>query len=126
MSSKRDTPAQILLTMNSILRSHTDVLKTNKESDHGLEMIGTFPVQQGKQNVPGHYFASTSLKPKDVRLYFFPIYTHPEAFKLSEALQKMLKGKSCFHINQLDDELTKELKQMIAQGVRLYKKDGLI
>ncbi len=81
---------------------------------------------QGKQKVDGHYFASIVPKPKDIRLYFFPIYTHADQFNLSPELRKMLKGKSCFHIRKLDDELSSEIASMIDLGIHLYRTDELI
>ena len=81
---------------------------------------------QGKQKVDGYYFASVVPKPKDIRLYFFPIYTHVDNFKLSDTLKKYLKGKSCFHLKNLDESTLEEIKAMIEKGVELYKKDELI
>ena len=82
---------------------------------------------QGKQKVDGIYFASVVPKPKDIRLYFFPIYTHAAGFEnISEGLQKCLKGKSCFHIKKLSPELESDITAMVKRGVDLYKKDELI
>jgi hypothetical protein len=76
--------------------------------------------------VDGHYFASTVLKPKDVRFYFFPIYTDPELCTLSPDLEKMLKGKSCFHIKRLNTELKQEVENMIAVGLKRYQEKEII
>ncbi|MDC1211984.1 hypothetical protein N8Z73_00745 [bacterium] len=92
----------------------------------GQEFEGTKPGMQGKQKVDGYYFASILPKPKDCRLYFFPIYTHADEFELSDELKKCLKGKSCFHIKKLSNELEIEIKGMIEKGVNLYLADGLI
>ena len=112
--------------LRTSLEKHIPTLRKSKESDKGLEVCGTFPVMQGRQKVDGHYFASVVPKPKDIRLYFFPIYTHADQFILSEELNKMLKGKSCFHIKKLDDELAAEIQSMIDLGVKLYRDDKLI
>lgn len=91
-----------------------------------LEVCGKKEVMQGKQKVDGYYFASIVPKPKDIRLYFFPIYTHADAFSPSEELNKCLKGKSCFHIKKLSPELETEITEMVKKGVELYDADGLI
>lgn len=102
-------------------------LKITKDSDASFEVTGTIEAIQGKQKVAGFYFASVVPKPKDIRLYFFPIYTHVDTYKdISPSLRKMLKGKSCFHIKQLDEDLKKEIVEMIKLGVETYQKDGLI
>ncbi len=82
---------------------------------------------QGKKKVDGFYFASVVPKPKDVRLYFFPVYTHKDKLgELPSHLKKYLKGKSCFHIKKMDSELEQQIEQMITQSISLYKKDGLV
>ena len=91
------------------------------------EFYGSKEVMQGRQKVDGHYFAGLIPKAKDLRLYFFPIYTHPQKFpELSPELRKTLKGKSCFHLKNLSDESIEELKSMIAIGYGAYKEAGLI
>ena len=70
-------------------------LKITKNSEASFEVTGTIEAMQGKKKVDGLYFASVVPKPKDIRLYFFPIYTHADAFKnISPVLRKMLKGLS--------------------------------
>lgn len=102
-------------------------LRVKVDQATNFELSGTIPAMQGKQKVDGYYFSSIVPKAKDVRLYFFPAYTHAEAFEsLSETMRKFRKGKSCFHIKYLDADLEKELKSMVKTAVELYQKDGLI
>jgi len=115
---------------NSLIGNFDDFigpLQVRKNSEATFEVAGTIEAMQGKQKVDGYYFASVVPKPKDIRLYFFPIYTHADAYQsLSPELQKCLKGKSCFHIKKLSPEMEGEIKEMIQTGVELYQKDGLI
>ncbi len=109
------------------IKKHQVVLQFD-EKENQLEAKGTLPAMQGKQKVDGFYFASIVPKPKDVRLYFFPLYTHADQFKskLSAPLAKMLKGKTCFHLKNLDPEVQKEIQEMIDNGIKSYQKDGLL
>jgi len=114
-------------TLKAALLTQVPPLRVAKDEPNNFELAGTKPVMQGKQKVDGHYFASLVPKPKDVRFYFFPIYTHANEFgALSPDLQKALKGKSCFHIKQLSPEMEKELHQMLTQGVEIYRREGLV
>lgn len=117
---------EIQKTLHDILLDHSPVLQESKRTDTVLELSGTKETMQGKQKVSGHYFASVMVKPKDIRLYFFPIYTHVDSYDISPELKKCLKGKSCFHIKKLSDEMVQEIKDMVATGVKLYQKDDLI
>ena len=111
----------------SSFNKHLPPLLIRKSNPEVFEVAGTKKAMQGKQLVDGFYFASVVPKPKDIRLYFFPIYTHVDAYKgLSDEMRKSLKGKSCFHIKKLTPEMEVEIQGMIAKGVDLYQKEGLI
>lgn len=117
---------QIQAWLHQSLKSLGAPLQVRKEGEQGLEIAGTKRVMQGKQEVDGFYFASTVRKPKDIRLYFFPIYTDPDLYSLSADLNKMLKGKSCFHIKKLDEALKAELSDMMERGKKRYEEKGHI
>ena len=114
-------------SLHQLLTLHTPPLQVRTHTDTNFEVAGTRATMQGKQQVDGIYFASVVPKPQDIRLYFFPIYTHVAEFEgLSDALRKCLKGKSCFHIKQLSPDLETEIGAMVAKGVAIYARDGLI
>lgn len=123
----KTTVTEIQKTLKRLLSAHIPPLQLRKDEPGVSEFAGTKPGMQGKQKVDGYYFASVVPKPKDVRLYFFPIYTHVKEFEtISAALRKCLKGKSCFHIKKLDEELEKDIEAMVKKGVELYQQDALI
>tara|TARA_B110001454_G_C12298989_1_gene258653 strand:+ start:85 stop:465 length:381 start_codon:yes stop_codon:yes gene_type:complete len=111
----------------SILKEYLGVLKITSDVKDKFEVSGTIKAMQGKKKVEGIYFSTVLPKPKDVRFYFFPSYTHKEQLgELPENLKKALKGKSCFHIKYLDDELEINLKKLVKKSVELYQSDGLL
>lgn len=112
--------------LTAILKEHLPPLRIENDSEENFVVHGTKETMQGKKKVDGIYFASVVPKAKDVRLYYFPAYTHPDNFARSEQLQKFLKGKSCFHIKWLDEALEQELRDMVASGVVAYQADGWI
>lgn len=116
----------IQTTLQELLAAHSPQLQVRVQSETNFEVAGTKTVMQGKKKVDGHYFASVIPKKKDIRLYFFPLYTHAADFELSPDLKKSLKGKTCFHIKKLSEDLIVEINAMVAKGVNLYEKDGLI
>jgi len=118
---------EIQSMLKDMFKSHVPPLQVRKDNENVFEVAGTKKVMQGKRKVDGYYFGSVVPKPRDIRLYYFPIYTHSNEFTwISDELRKCLKGKSCFHIKTLDDSLVKDISAMIAKGVELYKKDDLI
>jgi hypothetical protein len=73
------------------------------------------------------YFASAAIQGSFAGFYFFPIYTHPKEFAdMPENLRKCLKGKSCFHIKKLDNDLSKSIRSALKKGFVIYKKAGWV
>ncbi len=110
----------------NILKANTPPLKIRTDTATSFEVAGTKETMQGKQKVDGMYFCSIVPKPKDVRLYYFPIYMYADQFSLPDNLKKCLKGKSCFHIKKLDESLENEIKAMVTKGIALFKQNELI
>lgn len=111
----------------SMLKEYDDYFQVRIDSDEKYEVAGTVETMQGRKKVDGMYFASVVPKPKDVRFYFFPIYTHKDEMgPIPGSIQKALKGKSCFHIKKIDPEIKAALEELIANGVSIYKKHGLL
>ena len=109
------------------LRQQSPPLRITKDNDRVFEVSGTVPCMQGRSKVDGMYFGSVVAKPKDCRLYFFPIYTDPDKFSdISEPVQKYLKGKSCFHIKNVTKDNKAEIERMIMLGINSYRNKGLL
>ncbi len=118
---------EIRSILKGIFKNHVPPLQIRKDNENVLEASGTKETMQGKQKVDGFYFGSVVPKPKDIRLYYFPIYTHPDEFQwISDDLRRCLKGKSCFHIKAMNESLEHEIRKMIDKGVQIYLKENLI
>ena len=110
-----------------ILKEHLGVLKVSAETNQKFEVSGTIETMQGKKKVDGIYFSSVVPKPKDVRFYFFPTYTHKKQIgELPDNLKKSLKGKSCFHVKYMDIDFEQNLRELVQKSVELYQNDGLL
>jgi hypothetical protein len=73
------------------------------------------------------YFAGLILQKGYVGLYYMPVYAEPERRELfAPDLLKLLKGKSCFHIRRLDDEVFGHLEEALEDGFVLYRERGWI
>lgn len=73
------------------------------------------------------FFASLIIQSSYVGFYYMPIYVDTDlADVFDPELLKLKKGKSCFHIRKLDDELEKQIVNALDVGYDLYKKRGWI
>lgn len=85
--------------------------------------------------IPGAYggkpvdvaMASLVLQKAYVGFYFMPIYIDPKLRgKLPPRLTKLLKGKSCFHITKLDDDLLDDIEIALNAGVKCFRGRGWV
>ncbi len=73
------------------------------------------------------YFAGLIVQKSFVGFYYMPVYAEPERKKLfAPELLKLLKGKSCFHVKRLDEELVGQMRDALAEGRRLYVSRGWV
>jgi hypothetical protein len=92
-----------------------------------FETISKKDLVAAGRNLSEIYFVSVVIQKNFVGLYFFPIYTHPQAFtEIPAEIRKCLKGKSCFNIKKADEKLFKQVEKMAKQGFKLYKQEKWI
>ena len=73
------------------------------------------------------YFAGLIVQKGYVGFYFMPVYTHAaQKDVFAPALLALLKGKSCFHVKRLDDELVTHVEDALAAGFQLYRERGWV
>lgn len=73
------------------------------------------------------FFAGSIIQKGYVGFYFMPVYAEPQVKGLFKPeLLKLLKGKSCFYVKRLDDELTAQIRQALADGIEIYKRRGWV
>jgi len=73
------------------------------------------------------YFAGLIIQSTYVGFYFMPVYTTRGLKKIfKKELLSTLKGKSCFHIKELDSNLAGQIRTALRYGFRLYKKRGWV
>ena len=122
-----DIRSKIFLDLKNILSKYADKLVESGNMESSYHLHGTIPAKVGKKDYYGIYFASAVIRTKSVALHFFPIYTHVSEFdKIDSKLRKCLKGKSCFHIKNDNEEIYKEIKNLLDLGLKVYRKEGWI
>ena len=72
------------------------------------------------------YSLSAAILQKEyVGFYMMCIHMHEGAKKkIPPALLKLLKGKTCFHLKQLDDGLRRDIEAALEVGTKSYKDRG--
>lgn len=97
--------------------------KINDESHFDLWSIKDLTIEGWKRKEV--YFAGLIIQKGYVSFHYMPVYANTQ-FKnaLPPELLKLLKGKSCFHIQKLDDTLLEQIRVMLKTGCEMYQKMG--
>ena len=113
--------------LKKILKNYENPLvsKFDLDSKYDLWSIKNIKIN-GKQKKE-IYFAGLIIQSNYVGFYYMPIYTDIQLKKLLKPdLLRLLKGKSCFHIKKMDENLEKQIDKALKQGYELYKKKSWI
>ena len=113
--------------LKDILKKYEGILsfKKNEEGYYDLWSVKDIVIDGRKRKEV--FFAGLIIQKSYVGFYFMPIYTDTDLKEIFKPeLLKLLKGKSCFHIKKLDDELKRQIEEALEIGYELYKKDEWI
>jgi hypothetical protein len=124
---KSDEREAIFKQLKELFYPFVPPLTVSKDTSTNYELISGKPINYMGVKKDSMYFGALIIQSSYAGLYLMHVYTHPENLnKLGPELRKTLKGKSCFHIKKLDQNLLKQIKQAISDGVKCYKRAGFI
>jgi hypothetical protein len=73
------------------------------------------------------YFAGLVIQRNYVGFYYMPVYVDEDLKAVFKPeLLKLLKGKSCFHVKKMDDQLSEQISDALRSGYDLYLERGWI
>ena len=114
--------------VETLLRRYVPPFKVGELAVRGkesLQLVTPKPIV-----IPGAYggkptnwpFAAAILQKGYVGFYLMGAHTNATLKKkLSPALRKTLKGKSCFHLRTLDEQLKKDIATALDASAQIYK-----
>jgi hypothetical protein len=117
----------IFKRLKKILKKYEDPLKPKFDLDSKYDLWSFKDVEISGRKRKEVYFAGLIIQSKWVGFYYMPIYTDTDLVEVFKPeLLKLLKGKSCFRIKQLDDEIEAQIDEALEKGYELYKQRGWI
>jgi hypothetical protein len=113
--------------LKEILKRYEDPLRPKLDLDSRYDLWSFKEVEIAGRKRREVYFAGLIIQSRWVGLYYMPIYTDAELAEVFEArLLGLLKGKSCFRIRELDEELEAQIDHALRKGYELYERRGWI
>jgi hypothetical protein len=118
---------EIYNRLKKILKEFEDPLKPKFDLDSKYDLWSFKKVEIDGRKRKEVYFAGLIIQSKYVGFYYMPVYVDTDLKDVFEPeLLNLLKGKSCFHIKNIDNKLERQIKKALKIGYDLYKKRGWI
>jgi len=120
---------KIFSRLKAVLKSQCPPMVVSKNTADTFEIMGNKPVPYGsaKKIVPGMYFSSVVARKDMVSFYFFPLYTHTEAFShIAPTIMKCLKGKTCFNFKKEEHLVDREIETLLKKGAQIWRNLGYL
>mgnify|MGYP006865055686 CR=1 FL=1 len=110
-----------------ILKRYEDPLKPKFDLDSKYDLWSFKDIEIAGRKRKEVYFAGLIIQSKWVGFYYMPIYTDTSlADVFTPELLKLLKGKSCFPVPELDAELDAQIAHALDLGYNPYVESGWI
>lgn len=123
----QDDRLQIFNKLKSILSKYSPPLTATSNFEGRYELVSKKPIEFMGRKKTEIYFGAAIIQANYVGLYLMHVYVSAEYLKkIAPELGKTLKGKSCFHIKKLDENLIKQIETAVKDGIECYKKLNFI
>jgi len=123
----QDQRLEIFKQLKEILSKYSPPLTAVSDFEGRYELVSKKPNEFMGRKRSEIYFGAAIIQSNYVGLYLMHVYISADYLKkISPDLMKTLKGKSCFHIKALDENLIKQIKTAVKDGMECYKKLNFI
>jgi len=126
-AEKQAQLSEIFVGIKTLIKKYEGplVAKIDLDSKYDLWSIKDIVIEgRSRKEVS---FAGLIIQSGYVGFYFMPVYAETELAEVfGSKLLKLLKGKSCFHIKQLDHELIEQIEMALERGYALYQSRGWV
>ena len=114
-------------TLKPLLQAHAPPLTPQIDTPARYELWSVKPLVIEGRKRKEVFFASLIIQKSYVGFYFMPVYVETELKGIFQPeLLRLLKGKSCFHIKQLDAALLGQIEAALKIGFELYQQRGWV
>ena len=117
----------IFQKLKRILMEYEDPLKSKFDLDSKYDLWSFKEIEIVGRKRKEVNFATLIIHSKHVGFYFMPIYSDADLKEVFDPeLLSTLKGKSCFHIKNLDEQMETQIRKALKIGYDLYNERGWI
>jgi len=114
-------------TLKPLLQAYQPPLVPKTDTERYFDLWSPKPIVIDGRKKKEVFFAGLIIQKDYVGFYFMPIYAETDLKPVVKPeLLRLLKGKSCFHIKKLDEELLHQIEAALKVGYELYQQRGWV
>ncbi len=122
-----DKRAEIFAQLKELMVKYNPPFLTGTDNERWYDLYSVKDVEIQGRKRKEVWFAGIIIQKAYVGFYYMPVYAEPgRKATFKPELLKLLKGKSCFHIRKLDNELLSQIEQALADGFEMFKQRGWV
>lgn len=126
-ADKQAQLSEIFVAIKALIKKYEGPLVTKIDLDSKYDLWSIKDIVIDGRQRKEVSFAGLIIQSGYVGFYFMPVYAEAELKEIfGSKLLKLLKGKSCFHIRQLDSELLEQIAFALESGYALYQARGWV
>ena len=108
--------------LKPLLQAYQPPLVPKTDTERYFDLWSLKPVVIEGRKRKEVFFAGLIIQKDYVGFYFMPIYAETDLKTVFKPeLLRLLKGKSCFHIKKLDEELLRQIEAALKVGYEMYQ-----
>jgi hypothetical protein len=110
-----------------LLQAYQPPLIPKTDAERYFDLWSNKPVVIDGRKKKEVFFAGLIIQKAYVGFYYMPIYAETDLKTVFKPeLLRLLKGKSCFHVKKLDEELLRQIEAALKIGIELYRRRGWV
>ena len=114
-------------TLKPLLRAYQPPLIPKTDNERYFDLWSLKPLVIDGRERKEVFFAGLIIQKDYVGFYFMPIYAETDLKTVFKPeLLRRLKGKSCFHVKKLDEELLRQIEAALRVGFERYQQRGWV
>jgi len=110
-----------------LLQAYQPPLVPKTDNERYFDLWSPKPIVIDGRKKKEVFFAGLIIQKDYVGFYFTPIYAETDLKTVFKPeLLRRLKGKSCFHVKKLDEELLRQIEAALRVGFERYQQRGWV
>jgi hypothetical protein len=120
-------PTLIFEILKPLLQAYQPPLVPKADNERYFDLWSPKPIMIEGRKKKEVFFAGLIIQKDYVGFYYMPIYAETDLKTVFKPeLLRLLKGKSCFHVKKLDEELLRQIEAALRVGFESYQQRGWV